>query len=532
MIEARDILARQSELEAIRAPEESRWRQLARILRPDGQDFSAGSEKQRDGTDTFDSTPLYALENFVGGLFGQAVSPADRWFEFTLGQDPDLAAWRPVRAWTWQTANIIYASLSPAVSTFYEEAPAWLADTGAFGLGTLGQEEVVGQQRFIDRAVPLAELFIDVDGAGVVDTVHRRFRLTGRQAKKRWGEIEGTHDTAKFTFVHAVRPNPDHDPRRLGSFPYLSTYVSPDLPRFRRDDGGFYELPYHFAMWNRRSGRVYPTGPGHNAAADMLMLDEMQRSTLVAHQFNAEPIMLANDESVLSAADISPNALLYGTVSDQGKALLQYLTRGEKQLPQVEAKCEQVRNSIRQAFYYGMMQFASKSFSSATEFLGFQEENLRLLAPNLVKIQAGLSAFVARRYRLLARAGQIPPPPPELAGRRIDIEFVSPLAKAQRAATGRAVLQSVGAIAQLAALDGQVVDIVDADAAARVVHDALSGHPDVLRDPRDVAEIRKARAAAQQQQAQLDHAAQATTIMAEQAHAQQAATLAAKRGAR
>jgi hypothetical protein len=528
----KEIEGPHQEMKRERMREEPQWRDLARMLRPDCQDFDPRSQKDRDGFDSFDSTPLYALDNFVGGIFGEATNPADRWFELGI-DDENLMKFAPVKQWLWDAASVIYASLSPAVSQFYSEAPAWIADMGAFGDSFMWQEEYVGENRLIERAIPIGEMFKDVDAAGMTNRLHREFMLTGRRAKYWWRDrAPNMRDDEQAMFVHAVYPNPDFRPRALGprGMRYLSCYVSPDKRDFSVV-GGYHELPGHELQWNKRSGRSWATGPGHNALADMRMADEMQRSNLTAMQFDAEPMFLVQNEDIMTAADIAPHSVIYGGVNEQGKDQVRTLARGEN-LHFPLAGIEQVRSAIREAFYFGIMQLVSRPQMTATEFLGFKEEKLKLLAPNLVRIHRGLAGFIGRRAGILARASQLPPMPPELANKGINVNFVSPFAKVQKAAKARGVIQYWQGLGQIFAATGEhdIFDNGDQDASARILHDALSGVPEIQRDPRDIAARRQARAQQVAQQQQLEQAAQGASIVADVSHAAQAMTLSQKRG--
>lgn len=534
MITPRDeLLTRQNELKSVRNRLEGTWRKIAKLLRPDDTEFwgVGAAEPVRRDEEIFDSTPLYALDAFVGGLFNQATNPVDRWFELGVADDPDLSKWGPVKTWLWGTASHLYTTLSPSVSGFYATAPAWFSDVGAFGLGALGQEEDLRNSRIIDAAVPLREIFIDVDAAGEIDTVHRERKLKGRQFKKRYRNYPETcKDQDSYTVIRCVRKNEDYNPQKFGDWPWLSTVICTELRDWRMD-GGHHDLPFHIPMWNKRSGSAYPSGPGHIARADMQMLQEMARSKIVAAQFDAEPPWLAHDNSKLTAEDVVPNAFLYGAMGENGKRLAEPMER-KSNLALTHHEIEQRRSAIRDAFYFSIMQLINRPQMTATEFLGFQEEKLKLMGPNLVRIQTGgLSPFVARRFMIQWRAGKIPPPPPELGGKGIDIVYVSPLAKAQKAAVARGTLQWVTALGNVAAAtqDPSVMDNVEGDATARVLHDAFVGVPDVLRQPDAVAQLRQSRAAASQPDIALERTAKGVTIAAEAAHAAQAATLSSAR---
>jgi hypothetical protein len=535
--DTKEILKRHEELRETRALEEGTWRELALLMRPDERDFSQGEKSQsRDENDIFDSTPLYAVENFVGGLYGQAVNPANRWFELGVLEDPDLAKWGPVRAYLWQTTNVLYGSLAPGVSAFYATvAQACFANVGVFGFGPTYQEEWRGKNLMIDQAIPVGETFFDRDAAGNINEFHREFRLTGRQLKGRFGEeyTAGCQEEREYTTIHRVCENKEFNPNKLGpaGMPWSSFYVSPDLKDFRRE-GGYFEFPYHIPMWSPRSSSPYPTGPGHNSRADATMLQEMERTHLVAAQFQAEPVLLAKDKSVLSVADIEPNNILYGTISEAGKQYVQSLDRRSNVQLQM-AQSEQRRNAIRTAFYFSIMQVVQRPQMTATEFLGYQEEALKLMAPNLARIQhGGLSPMIARRFRILERSGQMPEPPQELARYHLTPQYVSPLAKVQQLNEGRGILQGQQAVEQMALTDPTVRDWFNGDGAAPRVLRAFTSAPDVIRDPREVEAMRQARAQAMQQQRQLEQAGQAVEIAAEASHAAQASSLAGERGIR
>jgi len=533
MDEREALIDRQHQLETARHIEEPIWRELAALWRPDDRDFDARERHdRRDDDDIFDSTPLYALDDFAGGMFGMSVNPATRWFEFGA-EDPDFARWQPAREWLYQAANVVYSSCSPAVSRFYQMSPQWIANLGAFGHGPFYQEETE-PGTLMDVALPIGQVYLDRDAAGNYDTIHRKYKRKGRQVRQQFGDRVPSNldDKRDYVCCQAIRKNPDF---RLGALgprgkPWLSTYFSPDIKDLFIN-GGYYELPVHIPTWDDREGSAYARGPGHNARADAQQLQEMERSHIVAAQYTAEPPLLLEEENVLSAADLQPAALLYGTMSDAGKQKAAFLEK-KGQLTLSLQQSEQRRAAIRTAFHFNLMQIAmQRPQMTATEFLGLQEETLKLMAPNLVRVQVGgLSSFLTRRYRILERAGKMPPPPPEFANRRVTIEYISPLAKVQRIAEGRGVLQLQAALESMAVTDPGVRDWFNGDKAASVVSEAFTAVPDILRDDRDVRAIRQQKAQQAQQEMQLAQAERGAGVIANVSHAAQAASLSQQRG--
>lgn len=527
---AQEVIDCHEELKRIRALEEPQWREIAALFKPEETDIGTRNQRTRVADDLLDSTSLIAADQFVGGLFNQAVNPADDWFDLGLG-DKDLAKWGPVQNYLWSLRRMVRNTLEPAVSNFYSIAPASFADLGVFGLGSWYSDWKPGDARFTDIAIPMSETYIDTDGTGQLIRFHREWRARGVQLKAMMGDNAPDIDDRREVYViHAVYKNPAYrkGARGKAGFEWLSTYCSTDVRDWRRD-GGYYELPFQSIPWTLRSGRVYPIGPGHLSRPDGNTLQEMERSTLVGAQFAAEPLTLVNDQGVITAADITPNNLLYGAVNEDGKPLVQAFNRGAD-VKLTLAQAEQRRNAIKEVWLFSVMQLINRPQMTATEFLGFKEHQLSLMAPNLTRIHAyGLAPFIARRVKLLSRAGMLPPPPDEMRGHNIEIAFTSPLAKAQKAAQGRATLQWVGAIGQMAQFDPEAADQLDADAAGAVLRDAFGPPPEVRRSDDAIAARRQARAQEQAQMAALAKAQAATATLADGAHAMQAATAARER---
>jgi Bacteriophage head to tail connecting protein len=540
MNEYRDyILDEHYLMKEVRAIEEPIWREIAAFLRPDDRDFDAHVQRRRDDNQIFDISPILDMEDFEGGFFSQATNPMNRWLELSSG-DEDLDKYQPVKAWLWRKSNLILASFAPGISAFYAEVPDWYGHIGCFGCSPFYTAEDVGHGRFVDMAIPINESYIKRDANGRIDTMHREFNLTGQQAKKKFPgrpALADIRDRDRYVFVHAVWPNPEYIPGRKGplGMPFAAGYASPDLRDFYVGDG-YYEFPYGIPSWKRRSGRPYPTGIGHLIRADVVMLNEIERSTIAGIQFAAEPPFLAHEKSEVRTSDIEPNAVLYGTINSEGKELFGTLERGQN-MPETAAYSQQKRDLISRGVRFGLRQLLQRPQMTATEFLGFQEEDLKLFAPGLVRVQnEGLSSIVARRFAMLDRAGPLhfwkgvpDPPPPELVGRSLQIRYVSPLAKMLKVSEAKGAMQWVSALMPYAQVDPSILDNVDKDNYAIVVHDGFTSDPSLLTDPKKRDAARAQRASMQQQAAKLQLADQAANVRATVAHARQAETLSAQR---
>lgn len=522
------------QMKSERQREEGTWRDLARYLRPDNKSFNATERQERDGADDpFDSTPLYAADDFAGGMFVKAINPAERWCSLGI-EDEDLAEFKPVKKWLWDYTSKIFASLNPGYDNFYLSAPAWFGDMAAFGNSFLWQEEMLGSAsvRIMSNVRPIGEMYKMVDANGETIRIHREFRLTGRQAKIEYGRsAPPMRDEEEAVFVHIVARNENYVPGMLGprGKPWSSCVVSTDKRDFYQERAGYNELPCHELQWNMRSGRSWATGPGHNALADIRGLDEAARSTIIGIQFEAEPLMWASNEDVMTVADMIPGNTIYGEALQGGKPPIAPIKRGENPVLALQY-VQDLRMQVKKAFRFGLTDvLQARPQMTAEEVQGYKSDELKLLAPNLVRVYRGVGGMFARRANILGRIpGMIAPPPPELQGQPIAPKFISPFTKAQKAERAQGVMGWVNTKASLRQLTENEMwtDDIDVDGVSEVLHDAMTGEPKVKLDPRVVAQNRQARAEARAQQAQVEQAAVVSEVNANNAHAAQAQTLA------
>ena len=137
---------------------------------------------------------------------------------------------------------------------------------------------------------------------------------------------------------------------------------------------------------------------------------------------------------------------------------------------------------------------------TATEVLQRNEEKMRLLGPVMGRLQSELlQPLIQRSFKLMLRKGRLDVPPEELQGQDIDIEYVSPLAKAQKLTDLQSMMRGLEVLLQL----GQslpVMDYIDDDGLVKYLVDVAGMPAKVIKSNEEVAALREQQA---QQQAQL-----------------------------
>ena len=139
---------------------------------------------------------------------------------------------------------------------------------------------------------------------------------------------------------------------------------------------------------------------------------------------------------------------------------------------------------------------------TATEVLQRNEEKMRILAPVLGRLQSELlQPLIERSFSLLLGAGMLPQAPEELQGQDIEIEYVSPMAKAQKLTDLQSMLRGFEVMMQVAEI-APVMDYLDTDKLVQYLVDVTGIPARVIRSQDEVAEIREQQAQAAELQAQ------------------------------
>lgn len=517
---AEEAIRRWDELKSARSHHERDWEELARLIRPQRGGFVGADPARYRDEKPLSSDPIIAQEYFSAGLYGTLTNPANRWMGVEV-DDPDLAAWQPVKEWQDLVSWRILKSFSPAVSTFYDTTVQLFGDLATFGNGFNYDEVRESERRILDMTISLAEVVYEIDAFGRVVEIVRRFRLKARQAVDMFGADalpEKLRDQAEkggadlFTFFHHIHPNMDWRRGVLGprGKRWTSLYACEEGACVVRENG-YAEMPGYAARWEVDTGQTYGRGPGMTALPSTRVLNLIEAANLKAGQRAADPTLLAPDQRAWQLDGVvRPGEVVYGGVDFQGRRLVQPLENyGGTGLTMEMA--QQKVDSIKDAFHWTLMQMAGRTGMTATEILERQEEKLRLMAPHMGRVQGEfLAPKIARRFALLWRARQLPPPPPDAAreGVGLQVTYLSAAAMAQKSMEGAAVTRFISTLAPLAEMKPRIMDRIDEDALVEMMQEA-NGVPARLVRSREAADQLSEQRAQQEQAAMAMQAAQA-----------------------
>ncbi|QPM89149.1 portal protein [Pseudooceanicola algae] len=531
---AKEAERRWSELKEERTKFEPDWDEIARLIRPQRGGFRLDTPTTRQLSKSLSSEGAIAHGHFAAGIYSGITNPATRWGGFTT-PDEELNRWAPFAEWLDGAAAKVHRSFSPSMSSFYPASFQLYGDLAAFGNGAGYDQVDLTNRKFIDVTFSLGEIVVAVDFHGRVCEAVRKLHLTPRQAIREFREDTPAkiQDQAargvveKSVYYWHVLPNEAFEPYKLGprGKRWLSRWIcAADYTLMR--ERGYEEMPVYYPRWDVDSGMSYGTGPGSIALASARKLDVMEAATLRAAQRAADPTKLAPDRNTVPLDGVfRPGSTVYGAVSMQGHRLVQTeefngnigLTLEEKR-----AAAEAVEN----AFYYSVMSLTGRTGISDAENRVIEEARLRNWAPHADRIMEEYAARkYERRFRMLYRAGQIPPVPEGVPGGvPLMVSYTSAAAMALRASEAQAVRSLVlGDLLPLAQLKPEILDRISADDYAEVLHEASTAVPQRVLVPREqAAQLREARAQAQQAQSAVQMAAEGGAGMKELAQGMQA----------
>jgi len=496
-----------------RPEHEESWDEIARLIRPQRGGHSLSDPSGRRHEKPLSSEPIMAASSFAAGLYAGLTNPANRWGGLET-PDEDLNKWKPMAEWNDIATRRVIASFTPALSSFYPATFQGYADIAAFG-NMFGYDELdQGKRRFIDVTLSLAEVVWEVDAWGRVWGWIRKFRLVPGQALKLFKdrgplpdkirEAAETNATEKFTFYQHVLINEDWQPGRIGprGKAYVSRYVCEE-GECLISERGYDDMPGYVARWDVDSGHTIGTGPGFIALASARVNHEMEASALRARQFASDPTLLApGREDWQLNGQVRPGYVVYGGLNMRGDQMLRPLQTGAWSGLTDQDKLAKVEE-IKNAFHYALMTVQGRTGMTSEETLIMEEARMRNWAPHSDRIMEEYAARkFERRFRLLWKVGQIPPPPAEAQGLPLQVRYQSAAAMAMKAREGLAVRQFLADLAPLAQAKPRVMDRLDEDALVEVLHEASPSLPAKLLRGRDEADKIAAERAQQAQMAQ------------------------------
>jgi len=498
------LLSRYEKLEGQRQNWETHWQEVADYMQPRKADVT----KQRARGDkrmeqVFDSSPIQAVELLSASLHGMLTNPSTPWFTLRF-KDEEIENEDEAKLWLEASTDAMYTAFNR--SNFQQEIFELYHDLITFGTAAMfieeDDEDII---KFSTRHIN--EVFIAENDKGRIDTIYRRFKISARAAMQKFGEAVSSDVQSAFKkdpykeveILHAVYPRSDFNPNKKDkkNMPFESVYIE-----FKNGNelsvSGFREFPFVVPRYLKASNEIYGRSPAMTALPDVKMLNEMCKTTIKAAQKQVDPPLLVPDDGFLLPVRTVPGGLNFYRSGTRDR--IEPLNIGANNPLGLNME-QQRRDSIRAVFYVNQLMMQDGPQMTATEVIQRNEEKMRLLGPVLGRLQSELlKPLIDRVFAILLRNNMLPAAPEFLSGRDIEIEYVSPLAKAQKSTELQSIMRAVEILGSLANV-APVFDYINFDNLVKHLADIV-GVPQKILKTQSQVNAERQQAAQQQEQMQ------------------------------
>ena len=513
---AQQLKSTLSRLMEKRSTWESHWQECADFMQPRKAEITKERARgDKRNIQIFDATAIHALELLAASLQGMLTSSANRWFAMRY-KEALLNESDEAKEWLEDATDKMYLAFGR--SNFQQEIFETYHDLITFGTSCLMIEEDENDiVRFSSRHIK--EFYVEENKKGIVETVYRRFKMPVASAIDKFGLENFSRDTAnlfkkepfeELELVHVVRPRSIYDENKLDkkNMPYQSVYFEYGSGHII-NIGGFKEMPYVVPRYLKSSTEIYGRSPAMNALPDVKVLNKMVETALKAAAKQVDPPLLVPDDSMLSPIRMSAGSLNYYRSGSRDR--IEPLNIGQQTSVTLNQE-NQRREAIAKTFHIDQLLVTANRTMTATEVLQRNEEKMRILGPVLGRLQSELlQPLILRVFNIMLRNKLFLQAPEVLANQEIDIEYVSPMALAQKGQELQSLMRGLELFGQIGQI-APVQDYIDEEGLIKQII-RITGLPArMIKSDKEVQMIREQRAAQQQQQMQMMQAMQEAKV--------------------
>jgi len=499
-----------------------------------------------------DSTGTTAARTLRAGMMSGVTSPARRWFKLET-PDPILNRMPRVKTWLYDVAEIMNRSFLK--SNYYQTKPLVYGDLGTFA--TAAYSMVKDYQNIIHtQSFPIGSYRIAKDFRGKVNVFCREFRMTIAQLIEEFGEIDdrtGKPDWSRFSdyvknqydsghyqtwvdVVHMIKPNDEFNPhaldskyKRFSECYYERGWSSSQSGNYMADakedvylsEKGYDYFPILAPRWEVTGEDVYGTDcPGMTAIGDIKQLQWGEKRIAQAIDKIINPPMKGPAGMRNVKSSILPGDMTYYD-EREGQRGFTPVYQIDPRIQEMEMKQGQVRQRIDEAYYkdmFLMMANSDRRDITAREIDERHEEKLLALGPVMEQInQDDLDPSIDISFQIHMELNLLPPPPEELHGQKLSVEYISIMAQAQK-------MIGIGGLERYAQFAGQLVVPYPASSKKTNINKLLDAYgdmvslpPGVVRSDEEVQEMEAMEAQAvqsQQRMAMMSEGAKAANQLA------------------
>lgn len=503
-----------SQLVTARSTYDAHWKELSDFILPNcGRFLTTDAGRNKRNTKVVDPTGGLASRTLESGMLSGITSPTRPWFSLNTPNKQLMDSW-PVKMWLSQVVELMNDVMNK--SNWYQSLTVLYRYLGTFATGAISiledDEDVIRT-----HVLPIGSYYISNSDRLQVDTVFRKFSMTCRQLVAKFG-LENVSDRVKsawdtgayetwFEVVHAVLPNTNRDTGKLNSKNkrYSSVYYEPGGSGDKLlSESGFDEMPILVPRWDINGEDAYGSScPGILALGGVKSLQLQQKRKDQAIDKLVNPPMMAPSSMKNERLSLLPGDVTYYNGAGD--------TQGFKPVYEINPRISELLESIQdgrqltnECYFVPLFNMFSNINTRSMPIEAVNEmrdEKMLQIGPVLDRLNDELlDPAIDRIFNIMNRRGMLPPPPEELQGQPLRVEYTSVMAQAQKAVGIGSIERFVGFIGNMAAAGfQQAADKLDVDQAIDEYGDMLGVPTTITKSDEQVQAEREQRA--QQQQA-------------------------------
>lgn len=467
-----------------------------------------------------DSTGTIAFRTLAAGLMSGVTSPTRPWFKLRIeGFDSDES--HPVSIWLADCEKRMLKVF--AESNFYTSMATVFQDLSVFGTAVMIIHEDYND--IIRCYNPCAgEYYLANSDREAVNTMYRKFSQSAGQLAEWFGEEKlsesaksalrtGAGKAQNFVVCHAIEPNTDGKSSVARSFPFREVYWEwGQRKELVLRERGLFEWPALCPRWDLAANDAYGRSPAMDALGDIKQLQQEQKRKAQAIDKMVNPPMVADVQLRNQPATLIPGGITYVAGKDNTGFKPAYQISNFS-INEIMQDIQEVQTRIQRIAFndlFMMFQQLEAEPRSAAAIDARREEKLVMLGPVLERFEnEALDPAIDRTFNIMRRARLLLPPPAEIQGAPVQIQYISMLAEAQRAVGAAGIERTFAMAGNMAAVDPTIMDNLDLDEGIREYATMMALSPKLMRDLDAVTARREQRQKQEQaiQQMQMTDAA-------------------------
>lgn len=523
---------------ATRAPFEQDWEEIGRLTLPSRLDFigakttsvgmngqitlggaSASQMRRRANTKVADSRGGRAARRLQHGMHSGLSPSSSPWFKLVT-RDREMLEFQSVKEHLAIVERAIYKLFADI--GIYDTFKVNYGDLGTFGFGA----GVLAEHRdyiAVSHDLAIGECWTSLDDGMRADKLKRRVDLTVYQMHQMFpldrlsqackNAYNNNRMTSLVPCFHAIHRNPDYDPNvkfGLRSFKYRSVWW--EQGQSNKDIllrvSGYTTKNFWAPRWETRGSMVYcDSAPGFNALPDLREAQLLARKRGQTRDILVAPPLKAPSGLANTLLRLDAKSITYAAATDL-EGLAPIFRTQYNDVVVLRDDHNEIGQTINEHFFTDL--FMAITQREGVQPLNDLETSLRdaekytQLGPVVDRVNVEmLEVAVHRAYEILDMNGMLPPPPKELEGEPLVINFVSMLAQAQKSAENAAIERTARFVGFIAGLFPDAAVKFDAQQAIDEFATGTGTPPRIIRSDEVVEKL----VAEQQQQAQAQQAA-------------------------